>query len=186
MSEKPSIQEKKTRDAIEAPPKAIDRQNFEKPKSIDKNFDSQQNEKIETRPKKTSQKITPHNAHAIAISLLTNPEFVNKLKNVMKEKLVQREKITRLDKAIFDKEIFTKQYGLSREHLVEHVGSNFLNFEIIEDDNELAITFQKITGDVAIRSIDNIALADMLNFLILENPSFASGLTHDTMRSSTK
>jgi len=91
---------------------------------------------------------------------------------LIKERLVKGEKITRLDKAITRQEIAKEPYGLSRGHLVESFDKNFLNFEIVRDGDDVAITFQKTTGDKAIRSLDDEALAEMLNRLLQSNPHF--------------
>jgi hypothetical protein len=177
-------QDKNIRNIIEGPPRIESAKKFESKENNLKRL-SNINKKIESQSANATSTISPKIAHKIGLALLSNPEFLKNLKNLIKERLVKGEKITRLDTAIIRQEIFKEPYGLSREHLVDNFDKNFLNFEIIRDGDDVAITFRKTTGEKAIRSLDDEALAQMLNQLLQSNTYFkdlSSVLKHISMK----
>lgn len=168
MYEGSKNQEKTIRDIIEGPPRVESAKKFESSENKKESI-IPQNEAVESSPKKAIQ-IAPDMAHKIALSLLPNQEFTKNLKEIIKEKLVRGEKITRLDKAIEEGGAEREIYGESREHLVKQMNKNFLQFNLIRDGDDLALSFTKITGDAAIRYLDNTVLAEMLNQILTTHP----------------
>lgn len=175
MYENPESQDKNVRDIIEGPPRMESAKAFE---STEKKTESlvSGNEKVESQPTKPAPIVTQETAHRVALSLLPNQEFIKQLKEMIKEKLVRGEAITRLDVAIAGREAPKEPYGLSKEHLVEKLDKNFLTFDLVRDGDDLVISFQKTTGDAAVRSLDNKALAEMLNQLLTLKPNLMSDL----------
>jgi hypothetical protein len=89
--------------------------------------------------------ITKETAHKVGLELLANTEQVEKLKEIVKEKVLGGEKVTRLVIDESDKENAVSDFG------------------IVRDGDDLAITFERSTGDKALRPFDDEALAEMLN-----------------------
>lgn len=157
--------DKNIRDIIEGPPR------METPKAEE--FISQENatENIMTQTKK-SVAISKDNAHKVALSLLNNPIFVKKLKEMISEKLVRKQHFTRLDQLLeksSDKDYY-KIYGLTEEHIADIKEGNFLDFNFVKDGPDMAITFTKNKGDKGIRPIDDVFLAEMLNQFFFIHP----------------
>lgn len=165
MYENPEGQDKNVRDIIEGPPRMESAKAFESTER-----------KAESKSTKATLTVIQETAHRVALSLLPNKEFVKQLKEMIKERLVRGEAITRLDIAIASQEAPKEPYGLSKEHLVEKFDKNFLAFDVVRDGDDLAISFQKTTGDAAIRSLDNKALAEMLNQLLTLKPNLLDDL----------
>jgi hypothetical protein len=91
--------------------------------------------------------ITKETAHKAGLEFLANAEQVDKLKEIVKEKVLSGEKTTRL---VIDES--------DRNNAAT-------NFDIVRDGDDLAITFNRSAGDKALRPFDDEALAEMLNEL---------------------
>jgi hypothetical protein len=180
-------QDKRVRDILEGPPQIEVTENFESVKYPENSAQSinAKNEQPE-KQSKNNRLVTKENAHKIALSLISNNDFIGKFKDILKEKLARGEKITRLDEAIADRKVSQEPYGLSRQHLVEALDKNFFNFNIVRDGNECAISFTKKTGDAAIRPLDDAVLAEILNRIIKYNPDLEKSLADETEKLSTR
>lgn len=162
--------DKNIHDIIEGPPRmeAPKVEGFISQDNLQKNIMSQKN--------KTRVFVTKGTAHKVALGLLSNSAFVQKLKEIIAEKLVKKEHITRLDQAV-EKSPNKKDYelyGLTEEHIADIKNGNFLNFNLVKDGPDIAIGFTKITGDKGIRPIDDVVLAEMLNRIFSLYPELDS------------
>ncbi len=155
----PEAKDKNVRDIIEGPPR------FESEKNPD-------TKNPETATRGTVQaRVRPEQAHQIGITLLTIPKAMTLMKAVISEKLVHGELLTRLDASLRQGEVSKEPYGLMEEHIATVYQGDFLRYHLIQDGDDLAISFTKNTGDQAMRSFDNAVLADILNVIFFMDPS---------------
>jgi hypothetical protein len=162
--------DKNIHDVIEGPPRmeALKAERFISPDN------SQENNMSQNIPEKVL--VTKDNAHGIALSLLKNSDFIKKLKEVISERIIKNQTVTRLDQAIEEKVGDTDYnvYGLTKEHIADVDNGDFLNFGLVSDGPDLAITFNKVAGDKGIRPIDDEALAEMINRVFSVHPQFSA------------
>ncbi|MEI8339643.1 MAG: hypothetical protein WCF94_03185 [bacterium] len=122
--------------------------------------------------------VTKDNAHGIALSLLKNSDFINKLKEVISERIIKNQTVTRLDQVI-EENVNNNDYriyGLTKDHIADIEKGDFLNFDLVSDGPDFAITFNKFTGDKGIRPIDDQALAEMINRIFSMHPQFSTAI----------
>jgi len=134
--------------------------------------------KYDKEPPRKIMKILPKDAHRIALKLIANKYFKNKLKEFIAEIIVQGQNITRIDVIIEkgnDKQLLDL-YGLTKEHFKNLTNGNLTSFDIAADGHELAIYFKRATGEPAIRPIDNNKLAMLLNLILNISPDLATDL----------
>lgn len=122
--------------------------------------------------------ILPKDAHRIALKLVRNKDFKNKLKQFIAENIVQGQNITRIDVIIEkgnDKQLLAL-YGLTREHFKNISNGNLTSFDLAADGPDLAIYFKRATGEPAIRPIDNNKLAMLLNLILNTSADLSADL----------
>jgi len=137
------------------------------------NVDTKQEK--EESSKKSVKVIMPEEAHGIALSLLDNEDFMKKLKTFAGELIVHKENLTRIDSIIdeTDDKALLKLYGMTRDHFEDLLNGNLISFELSPDGPALAIYFKRVTGEPAIRPIDDSKLAEMLNIMFKVLPALA-------------
>lgn len=125
--------------------------------------------------------ILPKDAHKIALKLITNKNFKNKLKDYIAEIIVQGQNITRLDTEIEkgNNKQLRDIYGLTKEHFKDITNGNLTSFDLASDGPDLAIYFKSASGEPAIRPIENNKLAILLNLILNTMPNLASDLQSD-------
>jgi hypothetical protein len=154
------------------------------PFAIDKKkLDAMKADRLETQKKQAAQlkKITPENAHALAVKYLPKNDFKKMLKSLIGELIVRKKPFTRMDTAISQNIDYEKQYGISFEHFEDIENGNLTSFDLIDDDGLCAITFKKFKSQAALRYIDDKILAKLLKTIFASLPSIQqdllSGLT---------
>jgi len=158
---------------VERKEKAISREKL-KQKSNDK-------AKYDKEPLRKKIKILPKDAHLLALKLIANKDFKNKLKEFIAEIIIQGQNITRID-VIIEKgknKQLLDLYGLTKEHFKDIANGNLTSFDLAADGPDLAIYFKRGTGEPAIRPIDNNKLAMLLNLILNTNSDLAADLQSD-------
>ncbi|GEM_PF-5449291 len=131
--------------------------------------------KQEKKPPRKKINILPENAHPLALKLINNKNFKNKLKEFVAEIIVHGENITRVDVVIEknnDKQLL-EAYGITKEHFKDISNGNLTSFDLAADGPDLAIYFKRASGEPAIRPIDDKKLATILNIILNTRPEFA-------------
>lgn len=136
--------------------------------------DSSNKEKQEKEPPRKKIKISPKDAHRIALILIKNKDFKDKLKEYVAEKIVCGESIAHIDVIIeeSDNKQLCGVYGMTKEHFKDIASGNLTSFDLTADGPDLAIYFKRATGESAIRPINNKKLADLLNSILNVYPEF--------------
>jgi hypothetical protein len=121
------------------------------------------------------KKIKSTESHEVALKLLDNKEFEDKLKNIIGTLIVNKEKLTRIDFVMdtTNNMSLLNLYGMTKEHFKDLSNGNLTSFELKPDGDYLSICFKKSTGEPAIRPLDNKKLADILNVLFESIPDLA-------------
>ena len=132
--------------------------------------------KQEKEPSRKKINILPNDSHQVALKLIKNKDFKDKLKEFVAEIIVHGENITRVDVIIEEDNNQQLQdvYGMTKEHFRDIANGNLTSFDLAADGPDLAIYFKRSTGEPAIRPIDDKKLATMLNIILNVRPEFAT------------
>ena len=137
----------------------------------------------ENRTKQVQTSITPENAHQLGLKLLAQPQCKLLLKELIAQRLIAHEAISLIDtEALVHGEEYERQYGLTHEHIAALKTDKFLCFDVVQDGDDVALTFTRVTGESAIRSIDNIVLCGLLQNMVRALPQIQADVLSGLMK----
>lgn len=122
------------------------------------------------KPKTRARKVLAPEAHMLAKSFLSDSHAKGLLKRVIAEKVACDVNVTKLDNALDTGELALDVFGRTRSHIADVGRKDFLEFDLVIEDNRVALSFTKVSGEPCLRYLDDAPLADMLDQVLLIDP----------------
>ncbi len=115
------------------------------------------------KPKARARKVLASEAHTLAKSFLGDPHAKGLLKRVIAERVACDVNVTKLDNALDDGELSLKEFGYTKSHIADVGRKDFLEFDLVTEDDRVALSFAKVSGEPCLRYLDDAPLADILD-----------------------